>query len=353
VIEPKFKITSKMMILAERVGSFNNACEVFVLEPSWEKKLREESWVKRLMYGVISKVNKEVIEKIINLSPGRDESVTKIIRDAGVKIEESSAQEIVNYRNTNIYVEQIVNLYSKSRDKINLEKELFNIHSLVSEKLISVHSLGVYRNVASESNVSIPAVELPYQMEDLFSYLNNANKEISYPLFKLGVLFYELLRLKPFAYGNRQTTYAYVRLMMFLLDYDRRRLLCLEESLERDREEFSELVEKCFYDNDITEFMELFLADVVESMDKVSDKLKRLSIGNLSKKRGRQISLSNRQISLIEELEIKGELTMNQARKTLPEVSDDTILRDLKDLLSKKIVIKKGKTKGSRYLLSK
>lgn len=353
MIEPRFRITSKMVSFAERVGSFGKACEILILEPSWERKLKEEALVKRLLYCTTGRVGKDVVEKIVSLSPGRDESVVKIMHDADIKIGESLVQEIMNFRNANLYVEQIVNLYSKSHDKISLEKEFFNIHSLVAEKLISSHSLGVYRGVALESSVSVPAVELPYQMDDLFSYLNHKNKEDVYLLFKLGVVFYELLRLMPFAYGNRRTAYVFIRLVMFVWGYDNKRLLCLEENLERDREEFAELVEKGFCEHDITNFMELFLEDVVESMDKVSDKLRRLSVGDISPKRGRPVSLSNRQIGLIEELEIRGELSMAQARKILPEVSDDTILRDFKDLLLKKIVIKKGRTKGARYLLAK
>jgi len=90
----------------------------------------------------------------------------------------------------------------------------------------------------------------------------------------------------------------------------------------------------------------------VEEMDRVGEKLKRLNVGVAEKRRGRQVPLSNRQIGLIEELEIRGELTMAVARKLLPEVSDDTILRDLKDLMEKGVVVKKGRTKGARYLLS-
>ena len=46
-------------------------------------------------------------------------------------------------------------------------------------------------------------------------------------------------------------------------------------------------------------------------------------------------------------------LTMADARSVLPMVSDDTILRDLTSLVDKKLVRKKGKTKGARYILRK
>ena len=46
-------------------------------------------------------------------------------------------------------------------------------------------------------------------------------------------------------------------------------------------------------------------------------------------------------------------MTIKEIRGILPMVSDDTILRDLKDLILKKLLKKKGKTKGAVYILGK
>jgi len=66
---------------------------------------------------------------------------------------------------------------------------------------------------------------------------------------------------------------------------------------------------------------------------------------------GKQVALKERQIRLIEYLETHEWMTMTEARKLLPMVSDDTILRDLKDLMKKSLVKKRGKTKGAKYSL--
>jgi predicted HTH transcriptional regulator len=66
---------------------------------------------------------------------------------------------------------------------------------------------------------------------------------------------------------------------------------------------------------------------------------------------GKQISLSERQIGLIEYLENHETMTMNEAREMVPMVSDDTLLRDLTDLIKKGLIKKQGKTKGARYVL--
>ncbi len=66
---------------------------------------------------------------------------------------------------------------------------------------------------------------------------------------------------------------------------------------------------------------------------------------------GQQVTLSERQTKLVEYLEEFQEITVPQARQILPMVSDDTIQRDLKDLLKKKILKKEGITKGARYIM--
>lgn len=41
-----------------------------------------------------------------------------------------------------------------------------------------------------------------------------------------------------------------------------------------------------------------------------------------------------------------------EAQQALPNVSTDTILRDMKDLIKKGVIEKRGVTKGVRYILS-
>jgi len=73
----------------------------------------------------------------------------------------------------------------------------------------------------------------------------------------------------------------------------------------------------------------------------------------LAKKGGRQISLSERQMKIMEYVGQNGEITMAEARKVLTMVSEDTILRDLKYLKETGILSKKGSTKSARYLARK
>jgi predicted HTH transcriptional regulator len=58
-------------------------------------------------------------------------------------------------------------------------------------------------------------------------------------------------------------------------------------------------------------------------------------------------------MKIVEYLNANGQITMAEARGVLSMVSEDTILRDLKYLMEKAVIDKKGSTKAARYILKK
>ena len=57
-------------------------------------------------------------------------------------------------------------------------------------------------------------------------------------------------------------------------------------------------------------------------------------------------------MKLIEYLSEVGSGIMQDLRSIFPMVSEDTVLRDLSDLMDKGIIKKEGKTKASRYIIA-
>ena len=57
-------------------------------------------------------------------------------------------------------------------------------------------------------------------------------------------------------------------------------------------------------------------------------------------------------MKLVEYLTETGPAVMQDLRNLLPMISEDTVLRDLTDLLDKGIIKKEGKTKASRYIIA-
>ena len=64
---------------------------------------------------------------------------------------------------------------------------------------------------------------------------------------------------------------------------------------------------------------------------------------------GRQIYLTDRQIKIIEYLQDVGYLQNKLFQNVFPDISEDTVLRDLQELISKGLIRKVGSTKSARY----
>ena len=67
---------------------------------------------------------------------------------------------------------------------------------------------------------------------------------------------------------------------------------------------------------------------------------------------GAPVMLTERQIKIIEYIQEVGYLENKAFQSLFPDVSEDTALREIQDLVKKGIVQKKGKTKGVKYLMA-
>ena len=90
---------------------------------------------------------------------------------------------------------------------------------------------------------------------------------------------------------------------------------------------------------------------MAEELARVKERVQKLSLDSRLKGRTGQIVLSERQVKLVEYIETYGSINNRAWRSLLADFSDDTILRDLKDLQKKKLIKKKGSTKGAVYIL--
>ena len=102
--------------------------------------------------------------------------------------------------------------------------------------------------------------------------------------------------------------------------------------------------------HDLTYWLEYFCYGVAIELEKIREQVQRLSKDlKLKKQLGRQVALSERQIILLELFQQQDSISSDDAQKALPQVSVDTILRDLKDLIVKGVINKRGVTKGVTY----
>ena len=364
MFEPKYRITNETLRWVGRIEAAREVIDGAALVPEWEMRFREEALMRTVHFGTRvegNNLSREQTEKIVKDDPARDESADDVAKRVGVAGKKRDVQEVINYRNVAKFVDQLARLGDKRRKFEYGEREFLQIHSLTMEKILPVNELGVYRKVGvsikNDKNEVVDRpplpVEVPYQMEDFWLWLKRVGKNEIHPVLLAGIVHYELVRIHPFVEGNGRTARAFATLLLVSEGYDIKRFFSVEEYFDRDVEGYYKaLASVKNAEGEMSSWLEYFCKALAIEMDKVKEKVRRLSMDNRFKdRRGKQIALSERQIALMEVFQLRDEMTMKEAREVLPMVSDDTILRDLSDLMKKSLIKKKGKTKGVRYLL--
>ena len=356
---PKYTISTSVL---QNVGLVEAAREVIMnapLVPAWEAKFRGAARLKAAHYGTALEGNDLTFNEARAVMEGRESEVVARERDV---------QEVINYRNVLDFIE---GLSGKSGESgFNYTKDLLlQLHGLVVEKIVSKEQTGQYRtsqvvlknSVTGEIGFRPPqAVDVPFLVDELLRWLNGEFGRKEHPVLRAGVTHYVLAAVHPFIEGNGRTARAMATLVLFNEGYDIKRFFALEEYFDKHAEEyFGSLMQvsnqsPTLEDRNLTPWLEVFTQALAMELTRIKEQVRELSVDiKIKERRGEQVSLSERQIKLMEYLHSNGEMSMREAKGVLAMVSEDTILRDLKDLMDKEVIIKRGSTKSARYVLKK
>lgn len=349
---PKFVISNKVL---KNIGVIEAAKEVIAnapLVPSFEKQFQSDAIVRTVYHGTHIEGNDLTLIQTKKVLEG--EEVYGRARDI---------QEVINYRNV---VTLLDDLAAKrgGYEPVMLKE----IHRATTYKIVAEEKIGVFRTsqvvVKEEGTGKIifqppPFVEVPYLIEDFFAWLNSPETQETHPVIKAGIAHYILVAIHPFVEGNGRTSRAFTILILLREGYDIKRFFALEEYFDGDPASYYEAFSivdrqsKNIAARDLTPWLEYFTEVVAIELAKIKEKVRKLSIDTRMKlKIGQQIALSERQMRLVEYLSDQGSGNMQELKRVLPMVSEDTVLRDITDLLNKGIIKKEGSTKASRYVVA-
>jgi Fic family protein len=349
---PKYIISNKIL---KNIGSIEASKEVIEnapLVPSFEKQFQSDAMISTIHHGTHIEGNDLTLFQ-----------TKKILEGAEVYARARDIQEIINYRKV---MDLLDELAVKRGD---YEPEMLkDIHRLTVDRIIAPDKVGYFRTtevvIKEEGTDKIvfsppPHVEVPYLLEDFFAWLNSPEAREIHPIIRAGIAHYILVAIHPFVEGNGRTVRSFSTLILMRENYNVKDFFSLEEHFDTDPGDYYEAlagVDKQspnIGSRDITPWLEYFTYVVAVELTKIKDKVRKLSVDTrLKVKFGEQIALSERQMRLIEYISDQGSGGMNELKKVLPMVSEDTILRELRDLLSKGILKKTGTTKASKYVVS-
>lgn len=343
--QPQFVITNKILKTIGIIEAAKEVIENSPLVPAWEAKFREEALVRTVHHGTHIEGN--------DLSRTEAE---KVLAGHTIVGRERDIQEVLNYRN-------VLRFIGEFQGKNITEEVIKHLHALVAHRMLPDGQVGEYRKTqvvvknAQTGEITFrppPSVEVPFLVADFVEWMNAMRDDDIHPALKAGIVHYELVRIHPFLDGNGRVARAVATLILFCEGYDIKRFFSLEEHYDREPMHYYEALQSVGASSgNLNAWLEYFTEGLAIELTRIKNKVKSLSTDLKIKKSlgGKQMALTERQIKIIEFVQEQGFLQNKAFFELFPQVSEDTVLRELKDLLKKGIVKKEGSTKGARYVL--
>ncbi len=342
---PKFTISSKILKNIGLIEAAREMIENAPLVPAWEAKFREEAIVRTVHHGTHIEGNE------LNLAEAE-----KVLAGATIVGRERDIQEVLNYRNVLKFIETY-------QSPTITQEALKHIHELTTFRVLPPENVGDFRKtqvvVKNSQTGEItfrppPAIEVPFLIASFLDWLNTAGPDDLHPGLQAGITHYEIVRIHPFLDGNGRVARSIATLVLFKGGYDIKRFFSLEEYYDREPMRYYESLQRASSDGgDLTAWLEYFTEGLAIELTRIKEKVKSLSTDLKIKKSlgGQQMSLTERQIKIVEFVQENGFLQNKSFFELFPMISEDTVLRELKDLVKKGIVKKEGSTKGVKYVL--
>lgn len=339
---PKFTITSEILHNVSQCEVAKAIIENAPLVPAWERKFQSQALVRSVHHSTALEGNELTIDETERIIDG-ERVETYRVRDV---------QEIINYRN-------VIGFISENKSTDLTIGFVLKMHDVLGRKILPDKYLGKFRDrnamIINDKDLDVvfdpPKFnEVEGQIEELTIWDLNEGKKI-HPLLRAGIIHYEVVRIHPFADLNGRTARTLATWSLYRDGYDIKSFFSLEEHYDQDPKGYYDALDSA-NKGDMTAWLTYFTNGMMVELNKIKDKVWELSKDRRLRQKVGQVALNERQLEIINTLESEGAISNPDFDELFPKVSDDTILRDLKDLMEKGIVMKKGRTKGAKYYLA-
>lgn len=344
MFKPKFEYTHKIVNLLTKISTARELVLNSPLIPKWEVTIRREAIIHSAHSSTSIEGNRLSLEQVSELAQGRE--IISLRKDK---------QEVLNY------LKVLENLGKLTDGKKITEINILNIHKMLTkDTLENPADCGVYRNryvvVANRITREIifrppPNEDVPKLVKELIEWLNSSEAKELDSVIEAGIAHYEFVRIHPFIDGNGRTARVLANLILFLREFDIKQFFCLDDYYDSDRPAYYKALQSVDQKTlDLTEWLEYFVEGVKVSIDAVKERIIRLSSGRLRKVKRGQISLTERQMQIVEFINQNGKITNKNVREMF-KISDRAALKEIKKLADLKVIKSEGKGRSLYYIL--
>ncbi len=334
---PEFSITTNILKSIGKIEACKALVEATPIIPSWQKLLQREAEIKNAYCSNHFEGNSLTFKEVKAFFDGKPQELNK-----------RSLKEIENYKKA-LNLAYILEIS---------EETLKAFHKTLLKDIAPEGKLGSYRTTTSQiknTSITSPAPdEILAQIRSLLYWFEeNDSKDLPPPL-RSAVMYYEILRIEPFETENKKIAGLVAIANLFKEGYDENKYLSAESYFDESPTAFYSVLRSTQNPTgDITRWVEYYLLCLANEFIRLKDKIINLSKDNKIRQVAGTTPLSERQERMIEFIQDYGSIQNKDFTRLFPLVSEDSILRDLKDLMLKNLIVKIGSTKSARYITRK
>jgi Fic family protein len=267
--------------------------------------------------------------------------------------------------------EMMVDLYRNYETPLTHDL-LFKWHQMITNGRRDIKDIGCYRTHEDAMQVvsgrldrpkvhfeAPPSHQVPKEMEQFVLWFNSVHGKKGQadlmPLAKAGIAHFYFVCIHPFEDGNGRIGRAIAE-KSIALSSQKPSLTSLSYIIEANKKDYYALLEKHSTKLEITDWLVYFGQMIVDAQQET---IKRIDFLIEKTKFFDRYSaqLNMRQLKVVKRLfdaghtGFMGGLSASNYKR-IAQTSDSTATRDLTDLIEKKVLVKTGKLKGTRYALN-
>jgi Fic family protein len=342
--KPFFTITNKITTELTRIERARGFLEAASLSEAWVKEMGRRALILEAHHTTHIEGTHLTLSQAEQLLEG------KPIPEA----DPDDVQELLNYKKAFEFVSQ----YLEDGGPIT-EGLVREIHRRLVEGVRGgAAAPGEYRKIQNYVVNSMtgetiytppPAHDVPIMMTELVDFLSNETD--THPVLMSGIAQFQLVHIHPFLDGNGRTSRLLSTLCLYRAGYDFKRLFTISEYYDRDRPAFYKAIQGVREAGmDMTGWLEYFVKGLSTQLAEVKDRGEQAIRKDVIAK---QHNLSDRQALALSHILVRGSLSIQDYERLCPEVNRRTLQRELKDMVTKGILVSEGATNRLIYRLKR
>ena len=341
---PRFSITNRIAAALTDIERARGFLDAATLSDAWIHAMQSTAFLLEAHHTTHIEGTQLTIDEAAELLAGA--SVPSADPD--------DARELLNYRDAFEFVSRYLNDGGPITENL-----VHEIHErLVAGVRGGAAAPGKYRTIQNYVidsatgdviYVPPPADDVPELMRDLVQWMNHPHDV--HPVIASAIAQFQLVHIHPFLDGNGRTSRLLSMLYLYRAGYDFKRLFAISEYYDRDRTAFYDAIQSVRRTQmDMTRWIEFFTHGLATQLAEVKQRGEHAMRQDVL---ARRHALTERQVVALGAVLERGRLTIAEFQDRVPGTPRRTLQRDLRALVEKGVLVRRGQTNRVEYVLER